>query len=463
MNREVEKTASTSKDANKVAPRYSPENWSHVSRLLKDRKADYVKAKMIGDNSIAITPATAEDYRLITKVLEADKQEYHTYRDAAPGSQSREAEAGNGGIAEPVPVEKQSQCHRCQKFGHGQSRCTAQPKCVKCGADHETGRCEKSREEPPDAPTAVVPSKETCSHRWRADATAKAQRRGGPRLTINGCTTEMPESLRVASWNIDSFTARKDELQELAENMSTKIPGYVVYRQDRNRRGGGVAVAIKRGIDYYMLQVLQLNIMKLSPWGSLPPVERDKLLEAPSDKILSHMSLRKIIQLRSQAEKSGTRDPDALVSHGLVWFTDGSKTLEGTGAGVLGVRPRGGTQFPLGKHASVFQAEVFVISACVSENLKRGYSNQHIQICTDSQAALHALKSSRIISQVVLECTNSLAALGQRNKVRLVWVPGHSGVAGNEEADVLAPKGSSDTLTGPEPAIGLRTATHLVP
>ncbi|KAJ8909966.1 hypothetical protein NQ315_005973 [Exocentrus adspersus] len=149
------------------------------------------------------------------------------------------------------------------------------------------------------------------------------------------------------------------------------------------------------------------------------------------------------------------QDPDALVSHGLVWFTDGSKTLEGTGAGVRGVRPRVELSFPLGKHASVFQAEVFAISACVSENLKRGYSNQHIQICTDSQAALHALKSPRITSQVVLECTNSLAALGQRNKVRLVWVPGHSGVAGNEEADVLARKGFSDTLTGPEPAIGL--------
>ncbi|KAJ8913284.1 hypothetical protein NQ315_010950 [Exocentrus adspersus] len=167
-----------------------------------------------------------------------------------------------------------------------------------------------------------------------------------------------------------------------------------------------------------------------------------------------------LLTLRKKALEIPSRevwnqDPDALVSHGLVWFTDGSKTLEGTGAGVRGVRPRVELSFPLGKHASVFQAEVFAISACASENLKRGYSNQHIQICTDSQAALHALKSPRITSQVVLECTNSLAALGQRNKVRLVWVPGHSGVAGNEEADVLARKGSSDTLTGPEPAIGL--------
>ncbi|KAJ8911101.1 hypothetical protein NQ315_003363 [Exocentrus adspersus] len=100
-------------------------------------------------------------------------------------------------------------------------------------------------------------------------------------------------------------------------------------------------------------------------------------------------------------------------------------------------------------------AEMFAILACVSENLKREYSNQHIQICTDSQAALHALKSPRITSQVVLECTNSLAELGQRNKVRLVWVPGHCGVTGNEEADALARKGSTDIFTGPEPAGGL--------
>ncbi|KAJ8917088.1 hypothetical protein NQ315_013007 [Exocentrus adspersus] len=95
---EAEEKASASKEAaNKATPQVASEvpqaeqpkippvvlrkqeNWSHVSRLLKDRKANYVKAKMIGDNSIAITLATAADYRLITKVLEADRQEYHTY------------------------------------------------------------------------------------------------------------------------------------------------------------------------------------------------------------------------------------------------------------------------------------------------------------------------------------------------------------------------------------------------
>ncbi|KAJ8914639.1 hypothetical protein NQ315_015377 [Exocentrus adspersus] len=158
--------------------------------------------------------------------------------------------------------------------------------------------------------------------------------------------------------------------------------------------------------------------------------------------------------LRSQAEKSGTGTRMLSCHMGSSGSQMDPRHLRVLGP-VSGACVLGWNCFPLGKHASVFQAEVFAISACVSENLKRGYSNQHIQICTDSQAALHALKSPRITSQVVLECTNSLAALGQRNKVRLVWVPGHSGVAGNEEADVLARKGASDTLTGPEPAIGL--------
>lgn len=33
------------------------------------------------------------------------------------------------------------QCHRCQRFGHAQSRCTAERKCVRCGEPHEPGSC----------------------------------------------------------------------------------------------------------------------------------------------------------------------------------------------------------------------------------------------------------------------------------------------------------------------------------
>ena len=43
---------------------------------------------------------------------------------------------------------------------------------------------------------------------------------------------------------------------------------------------------------------------------------------------------------------------------GLVWFTDGSRIAEGTRAGVYGQSVNRRLSIPLGKHATVFQAEV---------------------------------------------------------------------------------------------------------
>lgn len=42
-----------------------------------------------------------------------------------------------------------SQCHRCQRFGHGAINCNMPPKCVKCGQDHITAECTKTAETKP--------------------------------------------------------------------------------------------------------------------------------------------------------------------------------------------------------------------------------------------------------------------------------------------------------------------------
>ena len=52
---------------------------------------------------------------------------------------------------------------------------------------------------------------------------------------------------------------------------------------------------------------------------------------------------------------------------GLVWFTDGSRTADGTGAGVCGQSSNRRLSIYLGKHATVFQAEVYAILDCVHE------------------------------------------------------------------------------------------------
>ncbi|KAJ8971488.1 hypothetical protein NQ317_004598 [Molorchus minor] len=89
------------------------------------------------------------------------------------------------------------------------------------------------------------------------------------------------------------------------------------------------------------------------------------------------------------------------------------------------------------------------------ENLNKAPKGRTIQIFSDSWAALLAIESSKVKSRLVLECKKTLNDLASRNKVILTWVPGHSGVQGNEEADRLAREGSAMYPIGPEPILGL--------
>jgi hypothetical protein len=89
------------------------------------------------------------------------------------------------------------------------------------------------------------------------------------------------------------------------------------------------------------------------------------------------------------------------------------------------------------------------------KNIRKAYRNKRILIFSDSQAALRALSGPKVTSELVVECLNALSTLAGRNEVTLVWVPGHCGIRGNEEADKLARQASAMPLTDPEPALGI--------
>jgi ribonuclease HI len=146
-------------------------------------------------------------------------------------------------------------------------------------------------------------------------------------------------------------------------------------------------------------------------------------------------------------------------------FTDGSKdTRTGlSGAGIfsdaLGLKE----WMSLGRNATVFQTEVYAIHSCATLLLSGNELNRPVTICTDSLAALTAVTGSVSRSKLVQECKAALSNLNSKVPVTIMWIPGHSGIAGNEEADVLARTGSRTKPIGPEPILGItRTAAKKI-
>lgn len=149
---------------------------------------------------------------------------------------------------------------------------------------------------------------------------------------------------------------------------------------------------------------------------------------------------------------------------GPVWYTDGSKTKTGAGAGVWSDGPRTELSFALGPSTSVLQAELFAIKACAHSILEKRYRNLHIYVCSDSQAALRALHIVAVNSGLARDCVELLSLIARDNRVKLLWVPGHSGIQGNEKANLLAECGAArqesvDTLhLGASPELVRREA-----
>jgi ribonuclease HI len=115
-----------------------------------------------------------------------------------------------------------------------------------------------------------------------------------------------------------------------------------------------------------------------------------------------------------------------------VWCTDGSKSNKDTGAGVFRWGSGRGHSFSLALNTTVFQAEVYAIRACIMENQEKLYTGRNSCIISDSQAAIKALDSFHINSKLVWDCHQSLTKQAERNRILLIWVPGHMGIDGNK-------------------------------
>ena len=133
-------------------------------------------------------------------------------------------------------------------------------------------------------------------------------------------------------------------------------------------------------------------------------------------------------------------------------YTDGSQTPEGLGIGlgyavykhdtpIIPVEPVYSELWNIGDNSIVYNGELEAVTKALEYACEIAKEGDHFNIFTDNQAGILRLKTpsdnpgqSQQIRSII--ATNTISRKGAT--VDLVWVPGHTEIAGNEEADRLA-------------------------
>jgi hypothetical protein len=135
--------------------------------------------------------------------------------------------------------------------------------------------------------------------------------------------------------------------------------------------------------------------------------------------------------------------PDKIIEPNVdVWLTDGSGTKDCFHAGIFGPSCNYRKSIPMDRLSKVFSAEVITILRYTELFLTKNLMKRRIHICSDSRAALVELAKTATESSLVWECIQVLGKVSEFNKITLVWIPGHQGTPGNEEADRMAKEGN---------------------
>jgi ribonuclease HI len=185
--------------------------------------------------------------------------------------------------------------------------------------------------------------------------------------------------------------------------------------------------------------------------GSL--LEKHRELSMPSDVMETEYRFERNFETFFP-DREEFSEGDVPVKGDVAIFTDGSKDEGGTGAGIWCEELGLNISIPLGKYPTVFQSEALAVGESCDVATGQGVVDKDVVIYSDSRSALRALSSCKFSARSVLKSRLALETLAERNKVSLMWVPGHSGIEGNEKADVLARAGSNADFVGPEPALG---------
>jgi len=130
----------------------------------------------------------------------------------------------------------------------------------------------------------------------------------------------------------------------------------------------------------------------------------------------------------------------------ICFYTDGSNVEGHVGGGVYFEQIDIRKSFRLPDHCSIFPAEVHAIKETLTSLGNLSLQRGHLNIYSDSQAAIKSIYSTNTNSRTIADCRRSLQEMANQFTISLIWVPGHRETVGNCIVDELARQGTTKPL-----------------